>query len=268
MPKSLLSLVVTTIFFFSILPVGVAQELAPLTNADVMTMVRAKLPAALIIEKINNSSCRFDTFPSVLAELKYKGVPDEVLMAMIQAPHGGRGTVAKSKTAAPIKDVPSVLTQLTVPDGTPLEVECTYTVSSSEVEEGSPVSFTVVHPILINGITVIARGARATARVTKAKKGGSWGRAGTLAWMMQDVAAVDGTKIPLEFAKSMKGDSKGGTVATGVIVTGILFWPAAPFWGFKKGKDAKVPAGRRFEVTVHGNATVQVRAADQSTENR
>jgi hypothetical protein len=79
--------------------------------------------------------------------------------------------------------------------------------------------------------------------------------------MMQDVIAVDGTKVPLEFSKSTRGDSKGGTVATGIIVTGVLFWPAAPFWGFKKGKDAKVPAGRRFDVTVHGNTNVQVKVA-------
>jgi hypothetical protein len=269
MPKSLLSLFIVTTILFSVFSLAFAQDLAPLTNADVVTMVRAKLPPALIVEKINNSSCTFDTFPSVLAELKYKGVPDEVLMAMVQAPHGGRGALATRKTAAPTNEVPTVLTQLTIPDGTPLEVECTYTVSSAEVEEGSAVSFNVVHPIVINGVTVIARGARATARVTKAKKGGSWGRAGTLAWMMQDVAAVDGTKVPLEFAKSTKGDSKGGTVATGVILTGVLFWPAAPLWGFKKGKDAKVPAGRRFDVTVHGNATVQLRVpSDQATGNR
>jgi hypothetical protein len=81
---------------------------------------------------------------------------------------------------------------------------------------------------------------------------------------MQDVMAVDGSRIPLEFSKSTKGDSKGGTVATGVIVTGVLFWPAAPFWGFKKGKDAKVPTGQRFEVVVHGNATVQARVPVQS----
>lgn len=53
-------------------------------------------------------------------------------------------------------------------------------------------------------------------------------------------------------------------MATGVIVTGVLFWPAAPLWGFKKGKDAKVPAGQRFDVTVHGNAIVQVRVAAES----
>ena len=86
MPKSLLSLLVClfTISFVS------AQDVTSLTNSDIITMVRAKLPAALIVEKINTSSCAFDTFPSVLAELKYKGVPDEVLMAMVKAPHGAR----------------------------------------------------------------------------------------------------------------------------------------------------------------------------------
>ena len=265
MSKSLLSLLLALILSLSCVSFAFAQDsFTTLNNADVLTMVRAKLSNALIIEKINTSSCSFDTFPSVLAELKYKGVSDEILMAMVQAPHGGRrpSAPAKNRTSdAANVEVPTILTPITIPDGTPLEVEATYTVSSAEVEEGSAVSFTVVHPVIINGATVIARGARATARVTKAKKGGSWGRAGTLAWMMQDVIAVDGTKVPLEFSKSTRGDSKGGTVATGIIVTGVLFWPAAPFWGFKKGKDAKVPAGRRFDVTVHGNTNVQVRVA-------
>jgi len=247
--------------------------LNPLTNADIMTMVRAKLPAALIIQKINTSPCAFDTFPSVLAELKYRGVPDEVLMAMIEAPHGKRrtptvreglerrstSTLREDSARTDTDESETVLSEITIPEGTPLEVESTFNVSSGEVEEGNAVSFTVVHPVKINGVTVIAAGARATARVTKAKKGGSWGRAGTLAWEMRDVVAVDDSKVPLEFAKRTKGDSKGGTVATAVIVTGVLFWPAAPFWGFKKGKDAKVPAGSRFEVAVHGKAVVRVR---------
>jgi hypothetical protein len=263
MSKSLLSVLLALSLSLSCVSFALAQEsFTTLKNNDIMTMVRAKLPTALIIEKINTSNCAFDTFPSVLAELKYKGVPDEVLMAMVEAPHGRRSLAAKNRTAkAAAAEVETVLTAITIPDGTPLEVEATHTVSSAEVEEGSAVSFTVVHPVVINGATVIARGARATARVTKAKKGGSWGRAGTLAWMMQDVIAVDGSKVPLEFSKSTRGDSKGGTVATGVIVTGLLFWPAAPFWGFKKGKDAKVPAGRRFDVTVHGTASVQVAVA-------
>lgn len=274
MPKSLLSVVLAFVLSLSCVFLAFAQTtLTPLTNADIMTMVRAKLPAALIIQKINTSPCAFDTFPSVLAELKYRGVPDDVLMAMVEAPHGKRLTPnvresSRGGSTLAVKDdsartdtdeSAAVISEITIPEGTPLEVESTFNVSSGEVEEGSAVSFTVVHPVKINGVTIISAGARATARVTKAKKGGSWGRAGTLAWEMRDVVAVDGSRIPLEFAKRTKGDSKGGTVATGVIVTGVLFWPAAPFWGFKKGKDAKVPAGSRFEVAVHGNAIVKVR---------
>lgn len=273
MSKPLLSIVITIILSLTSVSYAFAQtSLSPLTNSDILTMVRAKLPTALIIQKINTSPCAFDTFPSVLAELKYKGVPDEVLMAMVEAPHGGRpianarenskrGTSEAGRVSSPTETTESseMLSEITIPEGTPLEVELAFNVSSGEVEEGSAVSFRVVHPLKINDVTVIAAGARATARITKAKKGGSWGRAGTLAWAMQDVVAVDGSKVSLEFAKRTRGDSKGGTVATAVIVTGVLFWPAAPFWGFKKGKDAKIPAGSRFDVAVHGNPVVRAR---------
>jgi hypothetical protein len=262
MPKSLLSVLLALALCLSCVSFAFAQDSFSLTNDDIMTMVRAKLSAALVIEKINTSSCSFDTFPSVLAEMKYKGVPDEVLLAMVRSPHGGRRTTASTQNRTSngaVADVATVNSAITIPDGTALEIEVAYTVSSGDVEEGSPISFNVVQAMKINGNTVIARGARATARITKAKKGGSWGRAGQLAWSMQDVIGVDGSRIPLQFAKSTKGDSKGGTVATGMVVTGLIFLPAAPLWGFKKGKDAKVPAGRRFDVLVHGDTVVNVR---------
>lgn len=252
-----------------IFAVPLQQGFSAMTNSDILMMVKAKLPTDVIIEKINTSDCNFDTFPSVLAELKYRGVPDEILMAMVKSPHGSRklSSPAPTSTAATAESEAALTpVEITIPDGTSLEVESTFTVSSADVEEGSAVSFTVVHPVKVNGVTVIRAGARATARVTKAKKGGSWGRAGQLAWMMQDVVAVDGSRVPLEFTKSSKGDSKGGTVATGIVVTGLLFWPAAPLWGFKKGKDAKVPAGRRFDVAVHGNSTVKT-ISEQTRRN-
>lgn len=262
MPKLFLSLLLTLILCLAV-PFALGQDVfSSMTNADILTMVKAKLSPTLIIEKINTSSCNFDTFPSVLAELKYKGVPNEVLMAMVQAPHGIRTTpaLAKNRKAGnAVSDAAPVITAITIPDGTPLEIEVAYTVSSGDVEEGTPISFNVVQPLKINSNIVIVRGARATARVTKAKKGASWGRAGQLAWSMQDVVAVDGSKVPLQFAKSTKGDSKGGTVATAMVITGVLFLPAAPLWGFKKGKDAKIPAGRRFDVLIHGDTVVNSR---------
>src|SRR5262245_32787357 len=112
MRKTLLSFVITTSLLLSVVPFSFAQDIAPLTNTDILTIVLAKRPTALIIEKINTSSCTVDTFPSVLAELKYKGVPDEVLMVMVQTPHGGRATAGrKSLTSQPAtNEAPTVLT--------------------------------------------------------------------------------------------------------------------------------------------------------------
>src|SRR6185503_13036528 len=99
MSRSLLSVLLALTLSLSCVSFAFAQDgFMTLKNADIMTMVRAKLSASLIIEKINTSSCSFDTFPSVLAELKYKGISDEVLMAMVQAPHGTRMVARQAKT--------------------------------------------------------------------------------------------------------------------------------------------------------------------------
>lgn len=219
------------------------QEISILTNADIITMVREKIPAPVIIEKIRTSSCSFDTLPSALVELKNAGVTDEVVIAMMKAP--------LTQPCASDR-------MLTIPAGTPVEVESSFTVQSGNIAEGSAISFQVVHPVNVNGVTVIPAGARATARVTKSKRGSTWGRAGQLAWTMEDTVALDGSTVPLEFSKSQKGHSKGATVATAVAVTSVVFWPAAPFWGFKRGKDARLLAGTRFEVIVRRNIAVKV----------
>lgn len=105
MSKSVLCVLLALTLCLSCASLAFAQEgILTLNNSDIITMVKAKLPTALIIEKINTSSCTFDTFPAVLAELKYKGVPDEVLMAMVQAPHGGpsQKVVAEQRIERPV----------------------------------------------------------------------------------------------------------------------------------------------------------------------
>jgi len=60
----------------------------PLTNSDILRMVRAKVSAAEIVARIKKSRCHFDTNPTVLDELRYKRVPEAVLVAMYKAPFG------------------------------------------------------------------------------------------------------------------------------------------------------------------------------------
>ena len=59
---------------------------ASLTNRDIIGLVKAGIGAEIIVAKIKNSSCSFDTSPAALKELKVAGVPDSVVLVMVQAP--------------------------------------------------------------------------------------------------------------------------------------------------------------------------------------
>ena len=73
-----------------------------LTNNDIITMLNAKLSQEIIIVKIRSSACSFDTAPDKLAELKKAGVPDAVILAMVQAPAAPR----QAETANPMVEAP------------------------------------------------------------------------------------------------------------------------------------------------------------------
>ncbi len=57
-----------------------------LTNSDVLAMVKAGIGAEIIVAKIKNSTCSFDTSPAALKQLKDASVPDSVVLTMVQAP--------------------------------------------------------------------------------------------------------------------------------------------------------------------------------------
>jgi len=172
--------------------------------------------------------------------------------------------------------------ELTLPAGTPIEVQVAYTVNSLDLKPGEHISFRVLVPIVIDGVAVIEEGALVTARVTQAKRGGHWGKGGKLAWSMEDVVAVDNSRILLapETASrndklwslekkltasdttmgqgKVKGTSHTGEVAAMTIVSGVLFPPLALMSGFKRGENAVLREGRRFVVAVGKDATVKV----------
>ncbi len=55
------------------------------TNRDVLAMVKAGLSSEVIVAKIKSSTCEFDTSSTELADLKKAGVPDAVILVMVQA---------------------------------------------------------------------------------------------------------------------------------------------------------------------------------------
>jgi len=156
--------------------------------------------------------------------------------------------------------------ELKIPAGTPIEIECAYTVNSQYVRPEEMISFRVVVPITVDGVTVIEKYSLVTGRVVEAKRGGHWGKAGKLGWIMQDVVSIDLTRVPLvarnDSATSqsrMTGTSHGGQVAAQIAISAPLMLFAAPvalMAGFKRGEDAVLPEGKRFIVFVKTDTVV------------
>jgi hypothetical protein len=220
---------------------------APVNNQDVIRMVKAGLAPELIVAKIKASRTSFDTSPETLKQLQTDGLPGEIIMAMIVA--GERPRVSETSRRS----------SYTLPRGTVVDFETCYPINSQEFRNGDAISFRVVNPVVVNDAVVIVQGATATGVVTKAERNGHWGRAGRITWAMKEVTAVDGNRIPLEFTGHTVGDSKGAKVAAQTIAMGALMGPLAPIAllsGFKRGENAYIPAGKRYQATVRGDANI------------
>jgi hypothetical protein len=73
-------------------PLVVAQQEArPLTNADIVTLIKAAFPESTIVIAIQQSKSIFDTSPEALIQLKNQGATPKILEAMLQAKAGKAG---------------------------------------------------------------------------------------------------------------------------------------------------------------------------------
>ncbi len=196
------------------------------------------------------------------------------VITTIQAQSPAATTGAANSVQVAQRELPASLTvparELKIRAGTPLEIEAAYSVSSLDVRPNDLISFRVIVPIKIDGVTVVEKYSLVSGRVVQAKRGGHWGKAGKLSWAMQDVVAVDLTRVPLqaqrespEAKNGVKGTSHGGQVATEMIVFGSLLFVAAPLVllsGFRRGENAVLPEGKRFVVYVQSDTNVKVQA--------
>jgi len=225
-----------------------AQQVRVLRNADILQMVEDRVKPGVIVARIMSSHCNFDIFPPVLRDLKRRGVPDNVILAMQSVPVG---PPALAEVDAKGVTKPSTVR---IPEGTAIEVETAKAVSSANSPPGTSISFLVTKRIFLNNVLVIERGALARAHVVKSKKAAALGRAGMLAWEMDYVVAVDGTRIPIQLVGKQSGANRSAAMAGGAVATGALIFPysspVALIWGLKKGDEAVIRGSRVYSAIV------------------
>jgi hypothetical protein len=139
--------------------------------------------------------------------------------------------------------------QISIPEGTRVRVRLDQDLSGETAEEGQSVQLSVTEDVKIGDVVVIAQGANTAGRVVLAQAKRRMGRTGKIDFSVERVTAVDKSDIPLRYTSNKK---EGGShaVSTGIITAGVavLFWPAAPFFLLRKGKEAKIQKGMTFEV--------------------
>src|ERR1044072_1143367 len=84
-------------------------------------------------------------------------------------------------------------------------------------------------------------------------------RGGKLAINIDDVKLVSGEKAALRAVKDAKGGGHTGAMVGGMVATGVLFFPAAPFFLFMHGHAITLPKGTETTAYINGNARLDYR---------
>jgi hypothetical protein len=75
-----------------------------LTNQDIVDLVKTGLSPDIVVAKIRTSDCQFDTSTAGLKNLKDAGVPDSVVVAMVDPSNKTAGSADAPKSAATNSD--------------------------------------------------------------------------------------------------------------------------------------------------------------------
>jgi PEGA domain len=164
------------------------------------------------------------------------------------------GTTEAPASSAP---TPSTLAaacqQPCLEDGTPVKLRMSQTVSSADAHVNDRVQFEVLEEIKVSGMVVIPKGGIAWANVTEAEPKRRMARGGKLEIVMDSVRLADGEKAALRATQEAKGGGHTGAMTAGIVATGLIFFPAAPFFLFMHGKDITIPQGTEVPTFVDGN---------------
>ena len=149
----------------------------------------------------------------------------------------------------------------TIEEGTVVALYAARTLSSKDMQVGSLVEFRVRSAIVDKDNYVLIKPNEIVyATVNSASKAKGLGKQGTLSFMIQDIKAVDGQKIPAYLNLGTEGKNRAGT---SIAVGALLFWPAL----FMKGKEAEFKAGTLINASISENRKIKINPELKSTSN-
>jgi hypothetical protein len=157
--------------------------------------------------------------------------------------------------------------RLTIPDGTPIQLQLAENVSSAHARVGDHLDFVVVRDVSVEGFTVIPAGTVASGSVTGVKHKRFLGIGGKVALKLDSVELVNGDRVGLRASMEVKGRSRTKLTAAAMIATGLVFLPAAPVFLLIRGHDSTVLKSTEITAHIDGVTSILSAGLQRSIEN-
>src|SRR5215475_9196825 len=162
----------------------------------------------------------------------------------------------QSSPPAPQPQTPKAALGFGLEDGTPLKLRITRTISSADSKAGERVDFEVLEDVKAGETIIIPRGGIALATITEAQPKRRLARGGKLNVNIDYVRLASGEKAALRAVKEISGGGHTGAMTGAIVATSIVFFPAAPFFLFIKGKDIIIPKGTEITAYINGDISL------------
>lgn len=172
------------------------------------------------------------------------------------------GTASPSSEA--IEPQPSVdhaaqnVSQVRLPNGTPVRLLLTEPLSSKTVEVGDSIKLQVLEDVRAGDLVVIPARAPAVARISEAKSAGMAWHKGEMAIRVESVTLIDQETVPLELATKLAGKPTNAlnNWAGAIYVTEGLALFALPFAPLQHGNQAELRRGSVLEAVTAAEAVL------------
>ncbi len=179
-----------------------------------------------------------------------------MLLAQTPEAPAGKPAVQTAQPSSPASAEPKAAQGpkgFVLQDSTPVRLRTGRTISSADAHVGDTLDFEVLEDVMVDGVVIIPKGGAAFGTVTEAEPKRRMARGGKLNVNIDFARMVNEAKAPLRAVKEVKGGGHTGAMTAGIVATGIVFFPAAPFFLFMHGKDITIPKGTEITAYVNGD---------------
>lgn len=188
------------------------------------------------------------TLPDRLLPAHTNGFPNGKDKVLVKTPftlYIGQNTVFANSGGHPVVKAraPKANGKMLMPVGTEILLHATHDLSTKDISTGDKVDFVVAAPVKIQGVLVVAKGAKAHGHAALANSSDIGGSNGQFLLSVDVVQTVDGQWVPVRASQAQLGKDNQ-LIRTGL---GLL----TPIAAILPGHNAVIKAGQVFSLVTH-----------------